>query len=74
MYEVAERFYMQLIPEARHLAEEAAASGRAAAARVVNETIDAILARPEHLWFEEGAADASRRIREAMEEKYGPSR
>lgn len=66
MYEVAERFYMELIPQAREIAEHGGASG----ARV-NELIDEILDRPEHVWFEEGAEEATRRIREAMEQKYG---
>lgn len=60
MYEVAERFYMELIPQARHLAEEAS---DAAAAATVTTLIDEILARPEHAWFESqraaGAADAA---------------
>ena len=71
MYEVAERFYMELIPEAREIAREAAAHGRAVQARRVNQLIDEILSRPEHLWFEEGAEEAMRRIRESMEQKYG---
>ncbi len=52
MYEVAERFYMELIPQAKeivHLAEEA---GKADAAEKVTAVIDEILARPEHAWFE----------------------
>jgi hypothetical protein len=52
MYEVAERFYMQLIPQARELAKQAAENGNAAAAGHVNQVIDEILARPEHQWFE----------------------
>ena len=66
MFEVAERFYMELIPQARELAENGGARG----ARV-NQVIDAILDRPEHVWFKEGAEEAMRRIRESMEEKYG---
>jgi hypothetical protein len=50
MYEVAERFYEELIPEARELAAEAAAHGKKAEADAVNAVIDAILARPEHAW------------------------
>jgi hypothetical protein len=52
MYEVAERFYMQLIPQAReilHLAEE---QGRKAQADAVKDIIEGVLARPEHQWFE----------------------
>jgi hypothetical protein len=74
MYEVAERFYVELIPEARDLAAVAAAHGRGAAARAVNQVIDGILARPEHAWFEQGADEAAQRIREAMREKYGQTR
>jgi hypothetical protein len=33
--------------------------------------LDGILARPEHVWFEEGAEEAMRKIRESMEERYG---
>ena len=71
MYEVAERFYMELIPQARELTEEAARHGRSAGANRVGRLIDEILARPEHVWFEQGAEEATRRIRESMERKYG---
>ena len=71
MYEVAERFYMQLIPEARELTSHAAKTGHTTAARAVDGVIDGILARPEHTWFVEGAADQAERIREAMRERYG---
>jgi hydroxylamine dehydrogenase len=52
MYEVAERFYMELIPQARELAEHAAENGQEEAAQSVREQIEDILARPEHAWFE----------------------
>lgn len=52
MYEVAERFYMQLIPQAREIAEHAEKEGQAEAATTVRKMIDEILARPEHQWFE----------------------
>lgn len=48
MYEVAERFYMELIPEARELTHSARAKGNTAAGEAVDAVIDAILARPEH--------------------------
>ncbi len=54
MYEVAERFYQELIPQAREIAEHAAADGKEEAAAAVEAVIDAILARPEHQWFESG--------------------
>jgi hypothetical protein len=46
MYEVAERFYEHLIPEARELIAAAGGEAGAAVARVVDE----IMGRPEHTW------------------------
>jgi hypothetical protein len=54
MYEVAERFYMGLIPQAREIAAHARDHGSAAGADAVERLIDEILARPEHQWFEKG--------------------
>ena len=50
MYEVAERFYMELIPEARELVEHGKEEGKSVDA--VETIIEDILARPEHAWFE----------------------
>jgi hypothetical protein len=50
MYEVAERFYQELIPQARELAEHAAEAGSAEKREAVNAVIEEILARPEHAW------------------------
>jgi hypothetical protein len=52
MYEVAERFYVELIPQARELAAHAREAGDQAAADAVVAAIDEILNRPEHQWFE----------------------
>ncbi len=58
-YDVAERFYLELIPQAReicehHLDTEAPDydAGTDADAEAILTTIDEILARPEHVWFE----------------------
>lgn len=67
MYEVAERFYMELIPQARELAEH----GGGAARTAVNRVIDDILSKPEHVWFQEGAENQAASIRDFMEERYG---
>jgi hypothetical protein len=67
MYEVAERFYMELIPQAREMAAHAGGS----AGRAVTAVIDGVLARPEHIWFEEGAEGQAEMIRQQMEERYG---
>ncbi len=50
MYEVAERFYQELIPQAEELVEHAAEEGRTDQAAAVQAIIDEILARPEHAW------------------------
>ena len=71
MFEVAERFYMGLIPQAREITQHAANSGRAASASAVNKVIDGVLARPEHAWFKGGAEADAERIRRAMEDRYG---
>lgn len=52
MYEVAERFYQQLIPQAREIAHKAEAGGKTAETEAVRKAIDEILARPEHQWYE----------------------
>lgn len=50
-YEVAQKFYIELIPEAREIAEKAAHQGKKAQAAAVEKVIDDILKRPEHVWF-----------------------
>jgi hypothetical protein len=54
MYEVAERFYMQLIPQVREICEEARAHGKEREAAEVLKVVEEILARPEHKWLEGG--------------------
>jgi hypothetical protein len=71
MYEVAERFYMELIPQAREIVGHAISEGHRGEASAVSAVIDEILARPEHIWFEEGAGGQMQRIREEMERRYG---
>jgi hypothetical protein len=50
--EVADRFYMQFIPQAREICKHAAAAGKKEQADKVLAVIDEILKRPEHAWFE----------------------
>ena len=52
MFEVAERFYQELIPQAREIAHQAEEAGHPDKAKAVQTIIDEILARPEHQWFE----------------------
>ena len=58
MFEVAERFYMKLIPQAREITKHAAESGKADQATAVNAVINEILARPEHKWQDTGKKPA----------------
>ncbi len=71
MYEVAERFYMGLIPQAREIVDHAVQRGQRSQARAVAAVIDGVLARPEHAWFQEGAEAQAAAIRAEMERRYG---
>ena len=71
MYEVAERFYMELIPQALEMADHAASEGKRSQASEVRRTVAEILARPEHQWFELGAEEETNRVREEMQRRYG---
>jgi hydroxylamine dehydrogenase len=71
MFEVAERFYMAVIPQAREMAAHAITSGHATEGRAVNRVIDDVLSRPEHIWFQEGAEGQTEMIRLEMERRYG---
>lgn len=71
MFEVAERFYMEMIPQVREIVEQGREAGLEEEADEVEAFMREILARPEHAWFEEGAADQAARIREEMERRYG---
>ncbi|MEZ4441691.1 MAG: multiheme c-type cytochrome [Polyangiaceae bacterium] len=66
MYEVAERFYMELIPQAREITHEATEAGQVEAAQAVDRVIEEILSRPEHAWFE---AEKANREEKKLEEK-----
>ena len=71
MYEVAGRFYMELIPQAQEIVEHAAETGRRREADGAKQVIDAVLSRPEHVWFVQGAEGEAARIRAEMDRRYG---
>ena len=71
MFEVAERFYRDFVPQIRDVVEQGALTGRVAQSRRVEALLESILARPEHAWFEEGAEAQAAQIREEMERRYG---
>ncbi len=74
MYEVAERFYMELVPQIREIIAHARAAGMQSQARQVEQLLGEVLARPEHAWFEGGAEGQAERIRAEMERRYGQGR
>jgi hypothetical protein len=74
LFEVAERFYTKLIPEAREITAAAMRAGRAEPARRVNAVIDGILARPEHQWLQKGAEEQADAINREMQRRYGQTR
>ncbi|MEE8412477.1 MAG: multiheme c-type cytochrome, partial [Acidobacteriota bacterium] len=71
MFEVAERFYMGLIPQSFEAIEHAREAGNRSGADRAEEVVREILRRPEHAWFEQGAEDQAERIRRQMSERYG---
>ncbi len=73
MYEVAERFYMELVPQARELCERAMHAGKETQAKAVLTVLDGILARPEHQWFEKGSEAEMLAIQRGMQGRYGAS-
>jgi hypothetical protein len=51
MYEVADRFYNHLIPEAKAVIDKAMKNGKKKQALVVKAILDEILTSPENAWF-----------------------
>jgi hypothetical protein len=60
MFEVADRFYMKLIPQALEICAHARENGQAAAADAVSAVIDGIMERPEHQWLARSRATATK--------------
>ncbi len=60
MYEVAERFYMQLVPQAREIAEHAGEAGKRSQATAVLNVIDGIMSRSEHVWQQNASSGEKR--------------
>jgi hydroxylamine dehydrogenase len=50
MYEVAERFYMELVPQIRELIHHGHETGKQNEAQKVADLLELILKRPEHQW------------------------
>jgi hypothetical protein len=63
-FEVAHRFYFELVPQARELAR-----GDSRVLRVIDE----ILGRPEHVWKQGMSREEREEIDEFYRERYGQS-
>ncbi len=57
MYEVAERFHQELIPQPKEIAAPAQERGKTAQADAVAALVDEILSRPEHTWLKNEKPD-----------------
>ncbi len=51
MFEVAQRFYEEFIPQAEAICEKAEKEGKKDEAAAARKTIDEVLSRPEHEWY-----------------------
>ena len=70
MYEVADRFYMEFLPEAREAVEHGRETGKRAGADAVEALIEEIMARDEHLWIQGKMSDADRAARAAASDEF----
>ncbi|MDE0108679.1 MAG: multiheme c-type cytochrome [Bryobacterales bacterium] len=70
MYEVAHRFYMELVPQVRELIEHNRTGPRAAAARRLETRLNSILESEMHRWFLGQTSDAEKAAREAAREAF----
>ncbi len=72
-YEVAERFYVEFIPQAEEIVDHALAEGgeQAAAAGEIKKTIEEVLASPDHQWYigQMDPAEKEKRKKDAEEFK-----
>ena len=70
MYEVAHRFYMELVPQLRELIEHNRTGPRAAAARQLEAKLNSILESEMHRWFLGQNSDAEKAARLAAKEAF----
>jgi hypothetical protein len=67
MYEVAHRFYIEMVPEVKELIETAEKEGNHAGAKAVKSILDEVLNSDAHKWFL-GKRDAKLKAKDAAEE------
>ena len=74
MYEVAHRFYMEMVPQLRELINHNRSGAKADAARQLEAKLEEVLNSEMHRWFQGGTSAAEkaarRAAREAFNERY----
>lgn len=70
MYEVAERFYIEMVPQFREIVEHAEHEGKVEAAAKANQVLEEILARPEHAWFSGNEPDSVKAARLKAQKEF----
>jgi len=70
LYEVAERFYQEFVPELREVIAEGRRRGKTVAASQAAAKLDEVLNRPEHRWFIGKMSEDERAARTRASEEF----
>ena len=70
MYEVAHRFYMEMVPNIRELIEKAEKDGNHEGAKKVQALLDEVLSSPDHRWFIGKMSEKEKAKRKAQQESF----
>ncbi|WP_428776566.1 multiheme c-type cytochrome [Vibrio sp.] len=70
MFEVAERFYSQMVPQYLEIVEKAEHAGNTEGATRAKAVLEEILSRPEHAWFSGKEPDEVKRARKEAQAAF----
>ena len=70
MYEVAERFYMELIPQYEEVLHKAEKAGKTELATEGRKLLEEVLSRPEHAWFTGKEPEKVKAARKAAQKAF----
>ncbi|CAH0540629.1 multiheme c-type cytochrome [Vibrio marisflavi] len=70
MYEVAERFYIEMVPQYLEVVEKAEHKGNVDGAKRARKVLEDILARPEHAWFSGKEPDSVKKARKDAQKAF----
>lgn len=70
MYEVAERFYMELIPQYEEVLHKAEKAGKTELAAEGRKLLEEVLSRPEHAWFTGKEPESVKAARKAAQKAF----